>query len=407
MKKQKILLVSILMCFCMILFTGCTFSLPFTNKVTHYTPETPSVDQYSVIEEADLESLTDNEKKQLIAEKYIDISFTVLIYEVEETMQGGQKTIEESQYSFGSGFIVHTGGYILTNYHVIEALTEAPNINTITGVTTYYKGYVSQDGAETVYEAQLLWSNATFDMAILICEEFKDLSAASLKDRTIFCEEEDKINVLEEVITVGTQTSLEYYATATLGSITSNLLRVAISGDNLYEHLIQHNASINHGNSGGALIDLDGNVIGLNTLGNDSANSLFFAVSIYPAIAILDEVVENYELNKETTEEIAFGFMGTDKDHVKYSAESNIDFTENGVYVVELLQNCIISELHVGDVIVGLNVTTPSGNLTFNIKDQNTLLYARIWLLYSNSASVKVLRNGIQTTLSINFNLGE
>ncbi len=402
--SRKILFVSILMCFCMILFTGCTFSIPFTNKVNHYTPEIPRIEQYSVIDEEDLEGLSYSERKQLIAERYIEISFTVLIYEVKEITVNNQKTLQETQYSFGSGFIVHTGGYILTNHHVIEKMImgEIDGTNGQANTTTY-KCYVSQDGAETIYEAQLLWYNETFDMAILICEDFADLGAASLKDRTIFCDEEEKIKVLEDVITIGTQANLEYYATATSGSITSNLLRVAISDNNIYEHLIQHNASINHGNSGGALVDMNGQVIGLNTLGDDTANSLFFAVSIYPAIAVLDKVVENYELHGETTEDITFGFKGTDKDHVKYSSQTEITFAGRGVYVVELLPGCIIPDLQVEDVIIGLTVTTPDGNLTFNIKDQNTLLYARIWLLYSTSGTVKILRNGIETNLLINL----
>ncbi|MDD4110662.1 MAG: S1C family serine protease [Clostridia bacterium] len=400
---KKLIFFSVLMCFCMILFVGCTYSLPFTNKIDRYVGVN-TLEQFSVIDEADFEDLTIVERKQLIAEKYISISFTVLIYEVEESTTEGITTTTKTQNSFGSGFIVHTGGYILTNNHVIESLTQdlTEEISGATTITTYYKCYVSQDGAQTEYEAQLLWSNSSLDMAIIICEEFADLEAAVLKDRTIFCNDEDKIDILEEIITVGTQNSLDYYATATTGEITSNLLRTAVSEDNVYEHLIQHDAAINHGNSGGALIDLDGNVIGLNTLGDDNANSLFFAISIYPAIAMLDIVVENYELYGETTEDLMFGFQGTDKIR-SYYANNQLNFSSDGMLVVSVEPTCIISGLQANDVIIGVDITLGDKELSFDIRDQNTLLYARIWLLYAESGTVTVLRNGIQTTLSLNI----
>lgn len=398
---KKISFLSII-CFCMILFVGCTYSLPFTNKITRYETINP-IQQYSVIDETDFEDLTLAERKQLIAEKYIDISFTVLICEVEENTTEGVTTTTETQSSFGSGFIVHTGGYILTNNHVVESLTTEPTeeISGSTTITTYYKCYVSQDGVKTKYEAQLLWFNSSIDMAIIVCEQFDDLEAAVLKDRTVFCNEADRINILEEIITIGTQKDLEYYATATTGEITSNLLRTAISEDNIYEHLIQHNASINHGNSGGPLIDLDGNVIGLNTLGDDNANSLFFAISIYPVIAVLDIVVENYELYDETTEDLMFGFSGTDKIRAYYSNE--IDFTSDGMLVISVEPTCIISGLQANDVIIGVDLTINGEEISFNIKDQNTILYARIWLLYAESGTITVLRNGIEITLSLNI----
>lgn len=404
MKGAKKLFFLSLICFCIILFVGCTYSLPFTNKVTRYENINP-IPQYSVIDETDFEDLTLAERKQLIADKYIEISFTVLTYEVEEITTGGETTSTETMKSFGSGFIVHSGGYILTNNHVIEDLTLKPTKREsgATTTTTYYKCYVSQDGAKTKYEATLLWSNSSLDMAIIICEEFDYLEAAVLKDRTIFCSEKDRIKALEEIITVGTQKNLEYYATTTTGEITSKYLRTGISENNVYEHLIQHDAPINHGNSGGALIDLNGNVIGLNTLGYDDAHSLFLAVSIYPAIAVLDIVVENYALYNETTKEIMFGFSGTDKTRVYYSNDDKKDFSRDGLLVVSLEPTCIISGLQKDDVIIGVDLTVNGEEVSFNITDQNTLLYARIWLLYAESGTVTVLRNGFEVTLTLNF----
>lgn len=404
MQKPRKILLSFLIFLNIVFFVGCSYSIPFQQKLSQYHGSVPS--QIQVIEREELEGLTLAEKRAKIAEKYIKISFTVIICEVEEkTSTLGEITKTEKDRSFGSGFIAHTGGYILTNYHVIEKINTESDPKEVAGtiINTYYKIYVSQDNGATVYEANLLWGNKVFDMAILHCEEFASLEGAVLKDRTIYCSEDDKINVLEEVIAVGTPIDTDYFNSATVGNISSTEWRTAIASGELYEHLIQHTAPLNHGNSGGALIDFDGNVIGINTLGNDNANSLFFAISIYPAIAILDEVVENYELYNETTEEIVFGFMGTDKHYVANSSNPDIEFSRDGVYVSSVEPNCIINGLKAEDVIIEVKVTTSSQILSFDIKDQNMLLYSRIWLLYAQSAKVKVIRNGVPRTLNVDL----
>jgi S1-C subfamily serine protease len=394
-KTKGWVVLSLLMCFCFILFSGCSYSLNYNDKITRYNSiNYGAIDQFSVIEEEELVDLSSEEKAQLIAERYISISFTVLIYKV------NQSTSVEEQYSFGSGFIVYTGGYILTNFHVIDVLTT--EVTPTAGY--YYKCYVSQDGGSNIFEANLLWYNSSFDMAILICEEFDDLGAANLKDRTLFCDDADRINILEKVITVGTQSSLDGYASATTGEITSTVLRDSYSTDGaVYEYLIQHDAPINHGNSGGALIDMDGNVIGLNTLGDDNSNLLFYAVSIYPVIAVLDKVVENYEDDQSITNEIIFGFVGADKFYVKYKQDlmdlsssysylSSINFTGDGVYVYSVDTNCKVSGLQPGDIVVGINVIIENETITFQTNDRFTLLCGRIWLLYAQEGSLKVLR---------------
>ena len=298
--------------------------------------------------------------------------------------------------SYGSGFVVHTGGFILTNYHVIEDVLADPVSYGATKV--YYECYVSQDGGETYYPAEILWENSVFDMAIIICEEFASLPAAKLKDRTIYCSDEERIGLLEQVITVGNQKS--YHASATIGNISSTILRVATSETNVYEHLIQHNASINHGNSGGALIDMDGNVIGLNTLGDDDANSLFFAVSIYPAIAVLDKVVENYYATGSKTEEIVLGFTGTDS-VLDSMSQTSVGFEGEGLYVTGVESSCLISGLQVGDVIVEVKIQTSDGTESFEVWDNNSFRYARLNLLYAQNATFKVNRGGNIVELAI------
>lgn len=389
MKKGRVLSIFALLICCIFAFSGCGM-LGSTSSIS-----TGGNSQYvSQYQENQPITVEEGSTAAEIAQKYIDISFTVLIYQVTEVNGGSSKSMELSSY--GSGFVVHTGGFILTNYHVIEDVLADPVSYGATKV--YYECYVSQDGGETYYPAEILWENSVFDMAIIICEEFASLPAAKLKDRTIYCSDEERIGLLEQVITVGNQKS--YHASATIGNISSTILRVATSETNVYEHLIQHNASINHGNSGGALIDMDGNVIGLNTLGDDDANSLFFAVSIYPAIAVLDKVVENYYATGSKTEEIVLGFTGTDS-VLDSMSQTSVGFEGEGLYVTGVESSCLISGLQVGDVIVEVKIQTSDGTESFEVWDNNSFRYARLNLLYAQNATFKVNRGGNIVELAI------
>lgn len=381
MKKGRVLSIFALLICCIFAFSGCgtlgSTSLISTGGNSQYVSQYQE-NQPIIVEEGS--------SAAEIAQKYIDVSFTVLIYQVTEVNGGSSKSMELSSY--GSGFVVHTGGFILTNYHVIEDVLADPVSYGATKV--YYECYVSQDGGETYYPAEILWENSVFDMAIIICEEFASLPAAKLKDRTIYCSDEERIGLLEQVITVGNQKS--YHASATIGNISSTILRVATSETNVYEHLIQHNASINHGNSGGALIDMDGNVIGLNTLGDDDANSLFFAV--------LDKVVENYYATGSKTEEIVLGFTGTDS-VLDSMSQTSVGFEGEGLYVTGIESSCLISGLQVGDVIVEVKIQTADGTETFEVWDNNSFRYARLNLLYAQNATFKVNRGGNIVELAI------
>lgn len=389
MKKGRVLSIFALLICCIFAFSGCGM-LGSTSSIS-----TGGNSQYvSQYQENQPITVEEGSSAAEIAQKYIDVSFTVLIYQVTEVNGGSSKSMELSSY--GSGFVVHTGGFILTNYHVIEDVLADPVSYGATKV--YYECYVSQDGGETYYPAEILWENSVFDMAIIICEEFASLPAAKLKDRTIYCSDEERIGLLEQVITVGNQKS--YHASATIGNISSTILRVATSETNVYEHLIQHNASINHGNSGGALIDMDGNVIGLNTLGDDDANSLFFAVSIYPAIAVLDKVVENYYATGSKTEEIVLGFTGTDS-VLDSMSQTSVGFEGEGLYVTGVESSCLISGLKVGDVIVEVKIQASDGTETFEVWDNNSFRYARLNLLYAQNATFKVNRGGNIVELAI------
>lgn len=403
---------------CVFAFAGCA-SLNIGNfNLKPYTGGQTQNEELVI----DTEGLSLQEKKTKIAEEYISISFTVLIAKKVETVVysslGVEKSrdVSESFSSFGSGTIVHKGGYILTNYHVINsALSEPSTVNStnsttkeITKTTTSYVVYVSQDGGETNYEATILWSAYNFDLAIIVCEHFADLSAAPMKDRSVYCTSEDRIKVLEEIITVGTQYNQENYGSATTGTISSSIVR-SVYGSDLqlnYEYLIQHDAAINHGNSGGALVDMDGNLIGVNTLGVDSANSLFYAVSIYPVILILPTVVKNWENKAQATTDVTVGLSAIDKLMVKNAPSSMIesgyeDYSEDGIIVTKVDTTCIISGIKVKDIIKEIKFVNGSEVETFTINNTYDFLYARLRLHEYKYATVVIERNGINIELTL------
>lgn len=141
----------------------------------------------------------------------------------------------------GSGIIIDPKGYILTNYHVLAGAEEV-------AVTTF--GF-----EEKIYPAQIVKTDAAFDLAILKIDSGEPFPAANLGNS-------DMIEVTDTVFAIGSPFGLEQ--TVTMGIISDDKRDLEIEGQK-YENMIQTDAAINQGNSGGPLIDIKGEVIGINT----------------------------------------------------------------------------------------------------------------------------------------------
>jgi serine protease Do len=147
--------------------------------------------------------------------------------------------VEEA--SLGSGVIVDRRGYIVTNAHVVA---NAVNIKVVT--------FSSE---RTVYPATIIRKDVDNDIAILKIEPDSPMPTAVLGDS-------DMIKVADKVLTVGAPFGLEQ--TVTAGIISDDSRNLVIDGQ-AYENMIQTDAAINRGNSGGPLINGSGEVIGINT----------------------------------------------------------------------------------------------------------------------------------------------
>ena len=242
-----------------------------------------------------------------------------------------------TQQGVGTGIIVSSDGYILTNSHVVND-GESESIT----VDLY-------DGSE--YTGTVLWNSTDLDLAIVKIDA-KDLTAAEIGDS-------DKVEIGDYAVAIGNPLGLDFERSVTQGII-SGLDRTITTTDsstgsqNTMEGLIQTDASINSGNSGGPLINSKGQVIGINSAKASSAEGLGFSIPINTATPIIDEIKEN-----GTYEQAYIGISGMNVEAVK--AQYQTDFkADKGIYIMQIYTNSPASKagLQEGDIITAVNGTS-------------------------------------------------
>jgi serine protease Do len=173
--------------------------------------------------------------------------------------------------SEGSGFIVRPDGYILTNFHVVEA---ADKIDV-----------KLKDGRE--FPAKVVGTDEKTDVAVIKIEA-KDLPVVQLGDS-------DAVRVGQFAFAIGAPFKLDY--TFTYGVVSGKgRSKLFTSGGYSISDYLQTDASINPGNSGGPLCDIDGKVIGMNTLINGLNRGLGFAIPINLAKEIGAELIAGHKI---------------------------------------------------------------------------------------------------------------
>jgi serine protease Do len=179
---------------------------------------------------------------------------------------------EYKQSSLGSGVIVDgTQGFILTNHHVIE------------GTSQIIVKLV--DNRE--FEAQVVGSDPDSDLAVLKILADGNLPSIKMGDS-------DGIMIGETVLAIGNPFGLSH--TVTTG-VVSALHRSVKSQSQVYNDLVQTDASINPGNSGGPLLNINGELIGINTAIYAKAQGIGFAIPINKARRILDDLIRYGEVH--------------------------------------------------------------------------------------------------------------
>jgi serine protease Do len=184
---------------------------------------------------------------------------------------GRQDGPPQAERSLGSGVIVDKRGYILTNNHVIENAT---------------KIQVQLNNDTTRYTAKVIGADDDTDLAVIKIDVNKELPTAKLGNS-------DGVQVGDWVLAIGSPFGLQ--ATVTAGIISAKD-RGGVGLTKQFQRFLQTDAAINPGNSGGPLVDLAGQVIGINTAiitGSRGYEGVGFALPSTTAINVYDQIIAN------------------------------------------------------------------------------------------------------------------
>ena len=251
------------------------------------------------------------------------------------TIQSIFGAYESEAKSSGTGIIYTTDGYVITNCHVIESAVSAKNA----------KIYVTLSD-DTEYEAKIVGYDALTDIAVLKVEA-TNLKAAKFGDS-------DSIKVGEMVVAIGNPLGQEFAGTVTVGYISGVNRTVTI--DTTAYNLIQTDAAINSGNSGGPLVNISGEVIGVNTakIASTGVEGLGFSIPINEVLPIVEELIQH-----KTIARPYIGIGGIDLSE-SVAKRNNLVV---GIYIQEVEKDspAYLAGLKQGDVIVaadGIEVAT-------------------------------------------------
>jgi Do/DeqQ family serine protease len=273
----------------------------------------------------------------------------------------------------GCGIIVTPNGYILTANHVVDGADEIK---------------VGVENDRTEYSARVVGMDPPTDVAILKIEA-KNLPAATLGDS-------DQLEVGDVVMAIGNPFGIGQTVTRGIISALGRSL-VDSSGDDSselmrYQNFIQTDAPINEGNSGGALVDATGRLIGINdAIISPSGGSagIGFAVPINLARSVMDGFLKN---GKVARGELAgVEFQDIDAGLAKGFGAPNVD----GVLVSDVKPDSVAAKagLAAGDIIVNVNGKDVSGRDNLGVTVSQ--------LPPGSVANLKVYRNGVQKLLAI------
>lgn len=271
----------------------------------------------------------------------------------------------------GSGFVVE-GGLVITNKHVVEDKAST---------------YKVIDNTDKEYEVENIYRDPLNDLAIL---KVKDLNLEGLP-----LGDSDKLRVGQKVIAIGTALG-EFRHTVTTG-VVSGLSRGIVAEGSLggveeIENVIQTDAAINPGNSGGPLIDMMGNVIGINVAVSRGAENVGFALPIN----ILKDSLDNFNSSGQFDRP----YLG-----VRYQMISKKAALANevpaGAYVTEIIENspAAKSELKIEDII------TEFDGQTLDETNENSLVGKINKKKIGDTVKLKIYRWSENKTMEISVTL--
>lgn len=272
--------------------------------------------------------------------------------------------------SLGTGIIISDTGYIVTNWHLAG--------------NKYSSCYVTLESGE-VYSGNTVWADSNLDLAIV------KINASGLNYLKLGDSENVKLG--EKVYAIGNPIGIELQRTVTSGIISGLNRTIKLEEDetsSYMEGLIQTDASINQGNSGGPLINEQGEVIGVNTVKIESAEGIGFAVPIN----IIKPIIESFTTKGEF-EEAYLGIFAYDKEVVKY-LESDLDF-QNGIYVVKIMADGPVAKtnIRIGDIITKID-----GNIINRMSELRSYIYTKA---PGDKVTLTIMRNNKEYQIDVNL----
>ena len=242
----------------------------------------------------------------------------------------------------GSGIIISEDGYILTNNHIVNSTNNSSSSYYEVGKANKVTVFLYND--ETEYEGTIIGTDEQTDLAVIKIEK-TGLTAAELGNS-------DNVKVGEFAMAIGNPLGMQSSVSA--GMISA--LNRKITSDGITFNLIQTDAAINAGNSGGALVNADGQVIGINTLkaSGTGVEGMGFAIPINSAKPIYEQLIQYQKVKRPY-----IGISGRDLDEETAKANNLVV----GIYVasVEDFSAGQKAGLKIGDVIIeadGKKITT-------------------------------------------------
>ena len=226
----------------------------------------------------------------------------------------------------GSGVIVSSDGYVVTNFHVIHD---------VVGIKVHLP-----DGK--TYDAEVVGWDVVTDLAVLQIEPEGSLPVVDWGDS-------DDIRVGDWVVAVGNALALKGGPTVTLGIVSARGRTVRTEREPLYD-MIQTDAAINDGNSGGPLVNMNGEVIGISTAVERRAQGIGFAISSETAMPIIDSLIEHGRVVRP--------LMGMNGEDVTAAIANRLSLNvKEGVIITRISRSgpAFDAGLQVGDVIVSLD----------------------------------------------------
>src|SRR5579864_3864143 len=273
------------------------------------------------------------------------------------------------QHSLGSGVILNTNGYIITNYHVVDGADRI-------------RVRIKDDDAGVLHDAKVIGTDRETDLAVIKIDPPKDraLTPAKLGDS-------EKMSQGDWVLAVGSPFGLENSVTAGIVSAIGRNLNPARQ----FQSFIQTDAAINPGNSGGLLVNMNGEVIGINT-------AIFTQSFGYQGVGFAmpsNTVREVYEQLTGPQHRVARGSIGVQFSALAMPAVARIYGVKNGVTISEVVAGKPAEKagLQTGDTITAVNGKT--------VRTGDELVSIISSVKPGNKVDITYVRNGQQKQASV------